>query len=117
MMLIVVVLLYLFNLSYAKTDYISMVNAMVSGFDNYKQYLFGNYNFNNKYSSNIDNIKITLNKSFKNSSGFYKIEGTFENSGPQMLTDINLIKYYKFKWLHNITKICYKQDMIYCEYK
>lgn len=57
-------------------------------------------------------------KSFKNSSGFYKINGTLENQGAVILSDIQVIKYYKIpSSINDTTLICYEQDIVNCQYK
>ena len=57
-------------------------------------------------------------KSFKNSSGFYKINGTLENQGAVILSDIKIIKYYKIpSSVNDTTLICYEQDIVNCQYK
>jgi len=60
-------------------------------------------------------VKIT--KSFKNSSGFYKINGTLENQGAIILSDIKVIKYYKIPSVNSTTMICYEKDIVSCEYE
>ena len=56
-------------------------------------------------------------KSFKNSSGFYKINGTLENQGAVILSEFEVIKYYKVPSLNDTTLICYEQDIVNCQYK
>jgi len=65
----------------------------------------------------IDNTMVEIVKSFKNSSGFYKINGTLENQGAVILSDIKVIKYYKIPAVNDTTLICYEQDIINCQYK
>lgn len=65
----------------------------------------------------IDNTVVEIVKSFKNSSGFYKINGTLENQGAVILSDIEVIKYYKIPAVNDTTLICYEQDIINCQYK
>lgn len=65
----------------------------------------------------IDNTVVEIVKSFKNSSGFYKINGTLENQGAVILSDIKVIKYYKIPAVNDTTLICYEQDIINCQYK
>ena len=60
-------------------------------------------------------VKIT--KSFKNSSGFYKIDGTLENQGAIILSDIKVTKYYKIPCVNSTTMICYEKDIVSCEYE
>lgn len=60
-------------------------------------------------------VKIT--KSFKNSSGFYKVNGTLENNGAMILSDIKVIKYYKISSVNDTTLICYEQKIVNCQYK
>lgn len=72
---------------------------------------------NNSSLSSIKDMEVTLTKSFKNKTGFYKLQGKFENHGYDMDADIDLVKYYKEKWRDNITQICYVQKYIDCEFK
>jgi hypothetical protein len=65
----------------------------------------------------IDNTQVEIVKSFKNSSGFYKINGTLENQGAIMLSDIKVIKYYKVPSVNDTTLVCYEQDILNCQYK
>lgn len=65
----------------------------------------------------IENTQVDIAKSFKNSSGFYKINGTIENHDLEIFTHIQVIKYYKFSSVNNTTLICYKQNIVNCEYK
>lgn len=65
----------------------------------------------------IENTHVELVKSFKNSSGFYKIDGTIENNDSMILTHIQVIKYYKLPSVNNTTLICYNQTLVNCEYK
>ena len=67
--------------------------------------------------SKIDNALVEIVKSFKNSSGFYKINGTIENKDSFILTDIQVIKYYKTPSVNNTTLVCYEQNIVNCEYK
>jgi hypothetical protein len=66
--------------------------------------------------SPIDNTQVEIVKSFKNSSGFYKINGTIENQESIILTDIQVIKYYKIPSVNDTTLVCYEQNIIKCEY-
>jgi hypothetical protein len=87
------------------------------------------YNDNERYSISyyldrtsipqalMDNTQVEIIKSFKNSSGFYKINGTLENQGVIMLSDIKVIKYYKIPSVNDTTLICYEQDNIKCQFK
>ena len=87
------------------------------------------YNDNERYSISyypdrtsipqalMDNTQVEIVKSFKNSSGFYKINGTLENQGVIMLSDIKVIKYYKIPSVNDTTLVCYEQDFINCQYK
>ena len=43
--------------------------------------------------ASTDYTIVKFTKSFKNSTGFYKINGTLENQGEIILTDIQVIKY------------------------
>ena len=65
----------------------------------------------------MDNMHVEIVKSFKNSSGFYKINGTLENQGAIILSDIKVIKYYKVPSVNETTLICYEQDIVNCQYK
>lgn len=65
----------------------------------------------------LDNTQVEIVKSFKNSSGFYKINGTLENQGAVMLSDIKVIKYYKAPSVNDTTLVCYEQDIINCQFK
>ena len=60
---------------------------------------------------------VEIVKSFKNSSGFYKINGTLENQGSLILSDIKVIKYYKIPSVNDTTLICYEENGARCEYK
>ena len=87
------------------------------------------YNDNERYSISyypdrtsipqalMDNTQVEIVKSFKNSSGFYKINGTLENQGVIMLSDIKVVKYYKIPSVNDTTLICYEQDNIKCQFK
>jgi hypothetical protein len=65
----------------------------------------------------LDNTLVEIVKSFKNSSGFYKINGTLENQGAIILSDIQVIKYYKVPSVNDTTLICYEQNIVNCQYK
>jgi hypothetical protein len=65
----------------------------------------------------IENTHVEIVKSFKNSSGFYKINGTIENDDSMILTHIQVIKYYKIPSLNDTTLVCYEQTIVDCEYK
>jgi hypothetical protein len=65
----------------------------------------------------VDNTPVKIVKSFKNSSGFYKINGTLENQGPIIFSDIKVIKYYKIPSVNDTTLICYEESDVRCEYK
>ena len=60
---------------------------------------------------------VEIIKSFKNSSGFYKINGTLQNQGAIILSDIKVIKYYKVPSVNDSTLICYEETGVSCEYK
>ena len=60
---------------------------------------------------------VEIIKSFKNSSGFYKINGTLENQGAIILSDIKVMKYYKIPSVNDTTLICYEENVVSCEYK
>jgi len=65
----------------------------------------------------IANSHVDIVKSFKNSSGFYKIDGTLENQDEIILTDIKVTKYYKIPSVNDTTLICYEQNIVNCQYK
>ena len=65
----------------------------------------------------IDKTLVEIVKSFKNSSGFYKINGTLENEDSIILTDIKVIKYYKIPSVNDTTLLCYEESGVRCEYK
>ncbi len=64
-----------------------------------------------------DKTLVEITKSFKNSSGFYKINGTLENQGSIIISDIKVIKYYKIPSVNDTTLICYEEWGVRCEYK
>ena len=64
-----------------------------------------------------DSTLVEIVKSFKNSSGFYKINGTIENQGSLILSDIKVVKYYKIPSVNDTTLICYEENGARCEYK
>ena len=64
-----------------------------------------------------DKSLVEIVKSFKNSSGFYKINGTLENQGTLILSDIKVVKYYKIPSVNDTTLICYEENGARCEYK
>ena len=64
-----------------------------------------------------DKAMVQVVKSFKNSSGFYKINGTLENQGAMIFSDIKVIKYYKIPSVNDTTLICFQQDIVSCDYK
>ncbi|MDQ4072801.1 MAG: hypothetical protein M3162_00715 [Thermoproteota archaeon] len=57
-------------------------------------------------NDNIDKKTVTFVKSFKNSSGHYKIDGEFENIDSSILADVKLIKYLKVKSFNNTVVVC-----------
>lgn len=65
----------------------------------------------------VDNTEVKIVKSYKNSSGFYKINGTIENQGSIIFSDIKVIKYYKIPSVNDTTLICYEISGVRCEYK
>ncbi len=87
------------------------------------------YNDNERYSISyypdrtsipqalMDNTQVEIVKSFKNSSGFYKINGTLENQGVIMLSDIKVVKYCKIPSVNDTTLVCYELAIINCQYK
>ncbi|HEX5186928.1 MAG TPA: hypothetical protein VFV86_08570 [Nitrososphaeraceae archaeon] len=64
-----------------------------------------------------DKTLVEIVKSFKNSSGFYKINGTLENEDSIIHTDIKVIKYYKIPSVNDTTLLCYEKSGVRCEYK
>ena len=64
-----------------------------------------------------DKTLVEIVKSFKNSSGFYKINGTLENEDSIIFTDIKVIKYYKIPSVNDTTLLCYEERGVRCEYK
>jgi hypothetical protein len=67
--------------------------------------------------ASTDYIIVKITKSFKFSSGFYKINGTLENQGAIILSDIKVIKYYKIPSVNSTTMISYEKDIVSCEYE
>lgn len=65
----------------------------------------------------IGNSHVDFIKSFKNSSGFYKINGKIENHNLMILTHIQVIKYYKLPSVNDTTLVCYEHTVVDCEYK
>lgn len=65
----------------------------------------------------MENTHVKIVKSFKNSSGFYKIDGTIENNDSTILTHIQVLKYYKLPSVNDTTLVCYQQTIVNCEYK
>src|SRR6478735_5498692 len=65
----------------------------------------------------LDKTLVEVVKSFKNSSGFYKINGTLENQGAMILSNIQVIKYYKVPSVNDTTLMCYEQNIVNCQYK
>ena len=65
----------------------------------------------------LDNTRVEIVKSFKNASGFYKINGTLENQGAIILSNIQVIKYHKVPSVNDTTLICYEQAIVNCQYK
>ena len=63
-----------------------------------------------------DKTMVQVVKSFKNSSGFYKINGTLENQGAMIFSDIKVIKYYKIPSVNDTTLIYYVENIVSCEY-
>jgi hypothetical protein len=98
------------------SDFISYVNSLENN-DNEKPQM---HHFSDRISipqTPIDHTLVEIVKSFKNSSGFYKINGTLENQGAVMFSDIQVIKYYKIPSMNDTTLICYEQNIVNCEYK
>ena len=65
----------------------------------------------------IASTQVDIVKSFKNSSGFYKIDGILENQDSLILTDIQVTKYYKIPSVNDTTLVCYEQSIVNCQYK
>lgn len=68
--------------------------------------------------SQIGVTTVEIVKSFKNFSGFYYLHGTLKNQGSVILSDIQVIKYYKIpSSINDTTLIYYDQDIVKCKYK
>ena len=105
----------------------SICSLSISDLFSYMNYL--DYDNNERYNvsyfpdrtfiskTQMNNTQVEIVKSFKNSSGFYKINGTLENQGVIMLSDIQVIKYYKTPSVNDTTLVCYEQNIINCQYK
>jgi hypothetical protein len=107
----------LFSLySLSISDLISHVNSFDYN-DNERPSIFYYPDRTSIPQSQMDNIQVEIVKSFKNSSGFYKINGTLENQGAIILSDIKVIKYYKVPSVNDTTLICYEENGVSCEYK
>ena len=65
----------------------------------------------------ISSTQVDIVKSFKNSSGFYKIDGTLENKDAIIISDIQVTKNYKIPSVNDTTLICYEQKIVNCQYK
>lgn len=65
----------------------------------------------------MDTTLVEIVKSFKNSTGFFKINGTLVNQGAIILTDIQVIKYHKIPSVNDTTLVCYEQYIVNCQYK
>jgi hypothetical protein len=98
------------------SDLISHVNSFDYN-DNERPSIFYYPDRTSIPQSQMDNIQVEIIKSFKNSSGFYKINGTLENQGAIILSDIKVIKYYKVPSVNDTTLVCYEQDIVNCQYK
>ena len=77
------------------------------------------HNYLEKKSNQVQiaNNHVDIVKSFKNSSGFYKIDGTLENQYAIMLTDIQVTKYYKIPSVNDSTLICFEKEIVNCQYE
>jgi len=98
------------------SDLISPVNSLDYD-DNGRanKHYYGDITFTPQ--ATIDNTMVEIVKSFKNSSGFYKINGTITNQDAIILSDIHVIKYYKIPSVNDTTLICYEQNIVNCQYK
>ena len=110
--LVIVGLMTVYSLSIS--DLVYCVSK--SFYDDNKKPKSSNLNGANKeplaYKTSVEIVK-----SFKNSSGFYKINGTLENQGSLILSDIKVIKYYKIPSVNDTTLICFEENGARCEYK
>ena len=95
---------------------LSSANATALHIYKYKQDIPYPDEMNNSVTL-TDKTMVQVVKSFKNSSGFYKINGTLENQGAMIFSDIKVIKYYKIPSVNDTTLICYQQDIVSCDYK
>lgn len=98
------------------SDLISHVNSFDYN-DNERPSIFYYPDRTSIPQSQMDNMHVEIVKSFKNSSGFYKINGTLENQGLVIISDIKIIKYYKIPSVNDTTLVCYEQNVVSCEYK
>ena len=102
--------------SLSNSDFISHVNSIdYSGTERSGMYYYPDRTIIPQ--TKIDNNMVEIVKSFKNSSGFYKINGTLENQGAVILSDIKVIKYYKIPSVNDSTLVCYEQNIVNCQYK
>ncbi|HKR73182.1 MAG TPA: hypothetical protein VJR94_03630 [Candidatus Nitrosocosmicus sp.] len=112
------VLFSLLNMcSLSMFDLIPHVNSISLKMDTRPQVYYHYPDRSTNDQSKIDNTLVEIVKSFKNSSGFYKINGTLENHGAIILSDIQIIKYYKTPSVNDTTLVCYEQTIVDCEYK
>jgi hypothetical protein len=111
--LIIFGLLAIYSLSIS--ELLSKVNSFV-----YNDYERPEIHYADRMSTpqnSLDNTLVGIVKSFKNSSGFYKINGTLENQGAMILSNIQVIKYHKVPSVNDTTLICYEQNIVNCQYK
>lgn len=93
------------------------VNSTADYDNNKKPHLSYNPDTTTTPDTQIGITTVEFVKSFKNTSGFYKINGTLENQGAVILSDIQVIKYHKVHSVNDTTLICYEQDIVNCQYK
>ena len=105
--------IYSLSISY----FIPYVNSVSDSNNNEKPQLFYYPDRTTIFNTQIGITVVEFVKSFKNSSGFYKINGTLENQGAVILSDIKIIKYYKSPSVNDTTLICYEKDTVNCQYK
>lgn len=65
----------------------------------------------------IENTHVDIAKSFRNASGFYKLNGTLENNGFIIHSHIVVVKYYKILTVNDTTLVCYERQLLDCQYK
>ena len=102
--------------SLSNSDLISHVNSIDYG-DTERSDMYYYPDRTNIPQTKIGDTMVEIVKSFKNSSGFYKINGTLENQGAVIFSDIKVIKYYKIPSVNDSTLVCYEQNIVNCQYK